>query len=1594
VKSNILIHTDSLITQRLLTFVVFLTFFLSSVFAQELVIETLGNTACQGVPCGVIGPKILINEIMVAPEVNDGSIFGMGPNGGRAEWFELYNPDACNPVDISCFIIGNSTVEGGAAFRLPPNSIVPPSGFAVVRGVAAPPVPAANLVSNGGNTIEIVVPPNMVPSSMCAAAGRFWLPNSGGWIAIYDPSGVPQDAIRWGLLNLPTLDGTPCLPPAGSCPTVQSLLSYNQIPLNRKSFATPVNFFGYIGSSARRLPDGGIWNGIGQPTLGQCNGPCYNSSIPTCTGTATVISAPGNPPYTYVWDDPQNQTTPHAIGLCVGSYTVTVTSSDGVVSSATIDIDWYSPPLTLNDANFCINSGVQTISGYSPIPTPQQTFSFTGSGVSGTQFNPNVSGLGSHTITFSLTDQSGCSNSINAVFTVHPVPVVSLTIPDSICISSPPVNVMVQPAGGILSGPGIVGNQFDPSIAGAGPHQIVYTYTDPYSCANPATTVVTKSITVIPLANPEFPSVPSYCAGDFIPELPTTSNQGILGSWSPSINNQQTTTYTFTPNANECSNPTTVSIVVSPITTPTFPIVPPYCAGDMIPDLPPTSINNISGTWSPAIDNTQTTVYSFTPDPGQCAVSVSNTIVVNPVLTPIFTPVEPICAGQILSPLPTQSLNAVNGTWSPALNNQQTTTYTFTPSPNQCAVSVTMQIAVVSGSLSLTCPTNQSFPCINLVSTPYANLTAFQNAGGSVSSATALLVPYSFNLLSEIGGNGSCNQIITRTYDFSNVCNQTATCNQLIFVNDNIPPTATAPPNIQVQCIDDVPLPNVNLLTGVSDNCSNPTITHLSDVIVGTCPTLVSRTYRVQDACGNFSDITQTITVLDTIPPSGFAPPINVQCIEDVPAPNTAVITNISDNCSVPTVTFIEDLISGSCPTIISRTYRIQDECGNFSDITQNISILDTIPPTAEAPAPMFFDCVQEVPLPNINLITNLSDNCNVPTVLHLNDVSSGTCPEIISRIYRVEDACGNFTDLIHLITVLDSIPPTGTAPANIVVYCPSDVPAPNTTSVTNVTDNCQVAEVTHYSDVSDGNNCNLEQITRTYRIADACGNETFVSHTITIDLLTPTATLSSTNPTTCQGNEGTITISNLYDQTSYIVSFNGQSIPAQSDASGQIVFTGMTQGVYDNFVVSYGSCSYCPQNLNQQIVLQDPPNPIISAGQDASICLGNSVYLEAQNPQGAALLWSNNIQDGSLVTPPVGVNTYTVTATLNNCISQSSVVIIVYDLPQVDAGPDLVVCAGTPIVLNATGAQSYYWDNNVIDGEPFYQLESFLSYNVIGVDSNGCFNQDQVNITLLQNPLPSFSPSRIESCEKPFSVSFHNTSTLDAVSCSWIFDNNTSFSGSCNEVEPVFETEGCFGALLELEYINGCKNSVYLDSVVCVRPVPRAQFFATPSFQEVNNDVFFFNASQGAIQYYWYFTEQTPPITEKDVVYKFENSGDYDVILVAVNEFGCADMAKQIIQVKNPVLLFVPNAFTPDGDMYNNEFKPVMAAGFDPYNYELIIFSRNGEILFVSKNPKVGWPGTYGGQPAPEGIYIWQIEVKDEKGIREIHRGHVSLLR
>ncbi len=218
-----------------------------------------------------------------------------------------------------------------------------------------------------------------------------------------------------------------------------------------------------------------------------------------------------------------------------------------------------------------------------------------------------------------------------------------------------------------------------------------YTFTPD---ANQCGTTTTMTIVVNPITMPSFTQVSGICAGETLLPLPTTSNNGITGTWSPALNNTFTTTYTFTPNGGQCASEGTMTIFVNPNTTPSFTQVPAICAGVSLLPLPTTSNNGISGSWAPALNNATTTTYTFTPAVGQCASTASMTITVNPNITPSFSPVGSYCAGQSISPLPTTSLNGISGSWSPVLNNTITTNYNFTPSGGQCATTTNTIIVI------------------------------------------------------------------------------------------------------------------------------------------------------------------------------------------------------------------------------------------------------------------------------------------------------------------------------------------------------------------------------------------------------------------------------------------------------------------------------------------------------------------------------------------------------------------------------------------------------------------------------------------------------------------------------------------------------------------------------------------------------------------------------------------------------------------------------------------------------------------------------------------------------------------------------------
>jgi len=228
---------------------------------------------------------------------------------------------------------------------------------------------------------------------------------------------------------------------------------------------------------------------------------------------------------------------------------------------------------------------------------------------------------------------------------------------------------------------------------------------------------------------------------------------------------------------------------------------------------------------------------------------------------------------------------------------------------------------------------------------------------------------------------------------------------------------------------------------------------------------------------------------------------------------------------------------------------------------------------------------------------------------------------------------------------------------------------------------------------------------------------------------------------------------------------------------------------------------------------------------------------------------------------------------------------------------------------------------------------------------------------------------------------------------CYWNFGNGQT-SNNCDGGIASYTNEGCYNVSLSVTYTNGCTNSLVSYNAICVSSNPTAEFTANPSTTDVGMPVNFYNHSTGALEYNWFFGDMNGISSQTNPTYIFDVGGSFNVTLVAINEFGCTDTTHQLVQINNPLLFYVPNTFTPDGNSFNQEFIPVMTSGYDPWDYELLIFNRWGEIIFVSRHPKKGWDGTYGGMDCPDGTYIWQIRVKNADEIYEVHRGHVNLLR
>lgn len=443
----------------------------------------------------------------------------------------------------------------------------------------------------------------------------------------------------------------------------------------------------------------------------------------------------------------------------------------------------------------------------------------------------------------------------------------------------------------------------------------------------------------------------------------------------------------------------------------------------------------------------------------------------------------------------------------------------------------------------------------------------------------------------------------------------------------------------------------------------------------------------------------------------------------------------------------------------------------------------------------------------------------------------------------------------------------------------------------------------------------------------------------------------------------------------------------------------GVSTAASGTYTVTVTDANGCSNSTTIATVIN--PLPIVTVA-GSTVCLNNTISLSANG--GVAYSWSgpggftSNSQNPTIPNATLGNSgSYVATVTdANNCVNANVAIVQVNNLPTVTATSG-VICVGSTTTLTASGAVNYMWSpttglSSSVGTSVSASPATTTPYTVTGTDANGC--QSSGTLTVTVNPIPpvTVSPQNSSGCA-PVCTSFSNTSGSSGT-CSWNFGDGTT-STSCNPTH-CFTGQGTYGAVLTLTDGNGCVNTA--TATVVVFPNPIADFYASPQPTSIlDPHIQFTNASGGAVITSYTWTLNDPGHTVTSVVNpstNYPDAGEYPVTLVVVSDHGCVDSTIKIIKIDDEFAIYVPNAFSPNGDGINETF---FAKGIGIKDFKMYIFDRWGEQVFFSDDIYKGWDGRFqskGTEIVQEDVYVWKILVHTFRGEAKMFKGHVSLIK
>lgn len=273
------------------------------------------------------------------------------------------------------------------------------------------------------------------------------------------------------------------------------------------------------------------------------------------------------------------------------------------------------------------------------------------------------------------------------------------------------------------------------------------------------------------------------------------------------------------------------------------------------------------------------------------------------------------------------------------------------------------------------------------------------------------------------------------------------------------------------------------------------------------------------------------------------------------------------------------------------------------------------------------------------------------------------------------------------------------------------------------------------------------------------------------------------------------------------------------------------------------------------------------------------------------------------------------------------------------------------------------------------------------------CSNTFTKSIYIYPEPTINFSLVPGNHCV-PFKAQFIDLCSAAApLNYLWNFgDDQTS---TLSNPSHLYDSVGLFHVSLQIHADVGCVDtlSITKNDFIEVYPSPTANFEVDRKEVSIcDADIQFTNTSIGATFYFYMFDDKEGTSVESPL-YVYHNEGYFNPVLTVQNEYNCEDTAITTIYVA-PFMVYVPNAFTPDGNDYNNIFLPIPSEMPDVWNFQ--IYNRWGELVFETNEYEVGWDGKFKGKMMPDGVYSYVIQYETCNKVEDVtvKHGHFTLIR